>query len=220
MIRFYRDNWYKITGIVFCVLAFIMGFWGQDLRPLQVILIYNFMALLAHQFEEYVLPGGAPVVLNAAFYGEKKDYDRYPGNKQSCMLVNTLAYPFYLLSIFNQDIVWLGLATMIFGFMQVIGHGITMNIRGKTWYNPGMATAICLHLPIGIYYLQYIHHYNLVSGYDYLYAFLTFVLSVLVIIILPVQLLKDRKTPYPMSEEEIARFNMVAKYQSNGVLPK
>ena len=69
-----------------------MGFWDTQYSPLQVILIYSFMALLAHQFEEYVLPGGAPVVLNVAFYGEKKDYDRFPGNKQNCMVVNTLAY--------------------------------------------------------------------------------------------------------------------------------
>jgi hypothetical protein len=46
------------------------------------------MALLAHQFEEYALPGGEPLVLNAAFYGEKKDSDRYPGNQLNGMLVN------------------------------------------------------------------------------------------------------------------------------------
>ena len=89
MLTFCRRNWYYVGGVVFTALAFIMGFWGNgDFSRIEVILIYSFMALLAHQFEEYALPGGAPLVLNAAFYGEKKDYDRYSGNQLNGMLVN------------------------------------------------------------------------------------------------------------------------------------
>ena len=137
MISFYRDNWYRIGGVAFVALAFVMGFWGHACSPLQVILVYSFLALLAHQFEEYELPGGATVVLNVAFYGEKRDFDRYPGNKQNCMLVNSLAYLFYVVPIVFPQLVWLGLAMMFFGFFQVLGHGITMNVKGKTLVQPG-----------------------------------------------------------------------------------
>lgn len=100
MLMFLQRNWFYVGGVVFAALAFAMGFWGHDhLSHLVVILVYSFMALLAHQFEEYVLPGGAPMVLNAAFYGEKKDYDRYPGNQRNCLMVNLLAYPFYIAAI-------------------------------------------------------------------------------------------------------------------------
>jgi len=218
MLRFYRDNWYNIAGAICFFMAFLMGFWSDRFSPLQVILIYSFMALLAHQFEEYVLPGGAPVVLNAVFFGEKKDYDRYPGNKQSCMLVNTLAWLFYITPIFFPEYIWWGLATMFFGFFQVLGHGILMNVKGKTWYNAGMATAVFLHLPIGIYYIQYVTAHGLASHHDYIFAALTLMAATVLIVALPVQGLRSRNTHFPFSDKELTRFNMVEKYRAKGVI--
>jgi hypothetical protein len=56
--KLYRNNWYYIGGILFVVLSFVMGFFGNHVSPIQLILVTSFMALLVHQFEEYVLPGG------------------------------------------------------------------------------------------------------------------------------------------------------------------
>lgn len=218
VINFYRNNWYNIAGIACLSLAFVMGFWSYLFSTIQIILIYSLMALLAHQFEEYVLPGGAPLVLNTAFYGEKKAYDRFPGNKQNCMIVNTLAYPFYILPIYIPEQIWLGLATMYFGFFQVVGHGIIMNIRGKTWYNPGLATAVFLHLPIGIYYIQYVNKNYSVTCSDYLLSAFAFVIALVVIVVLPVQLLKNPHSPYPFSPEELSKFSMLKKYIAKGVI--
>lgn len=134
-------------------LSFFMVFYGSLFGQIQRTLIANLMTLAIHQFEEYVLPGGAPLIINAAMYGEKKLYDRYPGNKQSCMLVNILAYPFFILPILFPDLIWLGLAQIYFGLFQVVGHGGVMNIKSKGWYNSGLATAVLLHLPIGIRYI-------------------------------------------------------------------
>lgn len=150
-LAYYRDNWYYFTTVAFVVSSFVMGFFGGYFDHIQVILIYNLMALFVHQVEEYILPGGGPLVINVAFYGEKKDYDRFPGNKLSMVWVNTLAYPFYVSAVIFSDKIWLGLAQCFFGFVQVIGHGLTMNIKGNTGYNPGVASALLLHLPIGIY---------------------------------------------------------------------
>ena len=65
--KFYRRNWYYIGGILFVALSFLMGFWGSNISPIQLILIYSFMALLVHQFEEYAWPGGFPAVMNIAW---------------------------------------------------------------------------------------------------------------------------------------------------------
>ena len=46
--KFYRRNWYYIGGILFVILAFVMGFWGGYISYIQLILIYSFMALLVH----------------------------------------------------------------------------------------------------------------------------------------------------------------------------
>ncbi|RNM43697.1 HXXEE domain-containing protein, partial [Staphylococcus aureus] len=91
-----------------------MGFWGHEqLSQIQIILMYSMIALSIHQFEEYVFPGGAPLVINKATYGEMKDYTRYPGNTLSVSIVNISAYIFYILAIIFPQFIWLGLATMI-----------------------------------------------------------------------------------------------------------
>ncbi|QSN64333.1 hypothetical protein [Caballeronia sp. M1242] len=77
-LNFYRRNWYYVGGILFVLLAYLMGFWGADhLAPVQIILVYSFMAMLAHQFEEYAAPGGFPGIGNIAVFGERRNPDRY-----------------------------------------------------------------------------------------------------------------------------------------------
>jgi hypothetical protein len=54
--------------------------------------------------------------MNAAVYGEKRDYDRYLGNTSDCLVVNWVAYPFYIAAVAWPGAIWLPLATMFFGF--------------------------------------------------------------------------------------------------------
>ncbi|MGM9965233.1 MAG: hypothetical protein ACI32Z_08855 [Clostridium sp.] len=49
----------------------------------------------------------------------------------------------------------------------------------------------------------FITNNNLVTGWDWLYGVITFILAVLITTILPVQLLKDVNTPYPISEHQV-----------------
>ena len=117
MMSFYRNNWHHVGAVLFVVLAFLVSFFGDAVSPIRVVLVLNFMALLAHQYEEYALPGGGGVVINAVMYGERRDDDRYPGNMQSMLIVNTVgAYAFYVAAIALPQAIWLGLATMFFGF--------------------------------------------------------------------------------------------------------
>ncbi|KAI4594268.1 hypothetical protein KJ359_008543 [Pestalotiopsis sp. 9143b] len=102
-LAFYRDNWYYFTAAAFVISTFTMGFFGDCFTRLQTILIYNLMALFVQQVEEYILPEGGPLVINVAFYGERKNYDRFPGNKLSMAWVNTLAYPFYISAVVFSD---------------------------------------------------------------------------------------------------------------------
>lgn len=220
MFKFYRDNWYYVGSIIFAALAFFMGFWGHSiLSPLQIILVYNFMALLAHQFEEYAMPGGAGLIINAVMYGERKNYERFPGNKLSMFLVNVPgAYIFYIAAIIFPDAIWYGLGVMFFGFFQLLGHGLVMNIRGRTFYNPGLITTLALFIPIGIHYICYVIDHNLITGTDYIYAAGTFILSVILILVLPIRSLMDRNSPYPMPAEEMSKFNMLQKLKDKGLV--
>lgn len=213
--KFYRNNWYKYTIVAFIFLSFYMVFWGVNtLSSIQIILMFSFMSLLAHQFEEYVLPGGGPVVINKANFGEKVHFRNYPGNMQSSMIVNHLAYVFYIAAIIWPQFIWLGLATMFFNLFQFLGHGIQMNRGMKTWYNPGLITVIFLFIPISIYYMYFIVTNDLVTGWDWLSGALTFIIALIVTTILPVQILKDKNSPYVIPEWQVERCHKVQEFAS------
>ncbi|WP_195999761.1 HXXEE domain-containing protein [Clostridium sp. 1001271B_151109_B4] len=213
--NFYRNNWYKLTIVAFIFLSFFMGFWGVNiLTPIQNILMFSFMALLVHQFEEYVLPGGGPVVINKANFGEKVNFRNFPGNMQSSMIVNNSAYIFYIAAIIWPQFIWLGLATMFFNLFQLLGHGIKMNRGMKTWYNPGLASVIFLFVPISIYYIMYVVNNNLVTGWDWLFGAIAFIIALIVTTILPVQLLKDINSPYSIPEYQVECCDRVQAFAS------
>ena len=199
-------------GVLFVGLAFLAGFFGEAFNPLSKILTLSFMALLIHQFEEYALPGGFPAIFNIAWMGEKDVPDRYPLNRKSCFIVNIVgAYPFYILPILFPSLIWLGLAQVLFGMAQILIHGIVINVKIKSWYNPGLAAVVFLHWPIGIYYIWYVYANGLIQPWDWIVGIGLTVLVAMLIVNLPVQLLKDKKTEYAFSAEEMKRFHVVEK---------
>jgi len=205
--KFYRHNWYYVGGILFIVLAFYMGFWGSMFNHIQVILIYSFMALLVHQFEEYACPGGFPAIFNIAVLGEKNVPERYPLNANQCLITNVFfAYPFYIAAIFLPNVIWLGLAQILCGMVQLIVHGIVTNIKLKSLYNPGLAAVVFLHWPIGIYYIRYITTNNLASTGDFVIGAVATVIAAIVMIVLPLRLLRSKESKYPFSETEMGGF--------------
>lgn len=59
--KFYRRYWAAIGGGLFVALAFFIGLWGQNLPDLRRFMVLMFMALLFHQFEEYIFPAAANI---------------------------------------------------------------------------------------------------------------------------------------------------------------
>lgn len=47
-LKVYIKNWYYFGAFFFVVLAYIVGFFGEMINPLQKILTLSFMALLVH----------------------------------------------------------------------------------------------------------------------------------------------------------------------------
>ncbi len=205
--KFWRRNWYYIGGVLFVALSFFMGFWGSIFSRIQVILIFSFMALLVHQFEEYALPGGFPSISNIVVMGEKKVPERYPLNANQCFISNVfLAYPFYIIPVFLPNVIWLGLAQVMLGMFQLIAHGIVVNIRLKSPYNPGLAAVVFLHMPIGIYYMWYVTANSLASIGDFVIGFIAFVVAAIILFLLPIRLLASKESKYPFTDAEVYGF--------------
>lgn len=211
--KFLRDNWFRLGVIVFAALSYYMIFWGCDqLSPIQKILMASLMVLPIHQYEEYVFPGGGPVVINRGFYVEETLYRQYPGNWNSIMIVNLSAYIFYILALVLPQVIWLGIATMLFNLFQLLGHAFEMNIKLKTWYNPGLATSLFLFTPISICYFRFITANGLASGRDWLYGVGMLLLILVATVILPVQGLKKKDSPYMIPEWQIEQFEKVRNF--------
>lgn len=206
--RFIRNNWFRIGLIAFICMAFWGLFCGEDMSLIQKLLLASLMALPLHQFEEYAMPGGGPVVINKVFWGEKERYRNYPGNWNSIMIVNLSAYVFYILALIFPNVIWLGLATMLFNLFQVLGHVFEMNIKGKTWYNSGMASSILLFLPISIIYIY--QTAGLASGSTWAIAVAALAVILIVSVILPVQLLKKKDSPYEIPQWQMEQFEKVS----------
>ena len=159
-----RSHWYQI-GFGLAIASIIaMLLWHSHLSNLRVILGISFITLLLHQFEEYQLPGGFPRMVNTAMFSSKHP-DRYPLNSNTALIINvTIGWLLYALAfIFAEHAIWLVIVSILISCGNVIAHVLLFNIKGRTLYNPGMATALFLFLPLSIYFFVFISQHNLVD---------------------------------------------------------
>ncbi len=131
------------------------------------------------------------------------------------MVINVFAaYPFYLLPVFFPTEIWLGLAPTLFGLLQFVVHGIVVNVKMKSLYNPGLATVVLMHIPIGFYYLYYVHACDLVSAWDWVLAVIYMVaVQYFLMFKLGYGWLADRESRFPFTAEEMRRFNVPEKLE-------
>lgn len=209
---FIRRHWYEIgAALAVCAAVWLVLAW-QSMGVLQRLLLLNFTVLLIHQYEEYGWPGGFPAIMNMVIRPSARP-DRYPLNQNGAMVINVLAaYGFYLVPVFFQNVIWLGLAPIVFGLGQFGFHGILANVKLRSFYNPGLAAVTLGHVPIGLYYLYYVHAHALITigdwiaGLIYMFAFIYIAL-----IKLNFTWLSDPDSPYPFSVDEMRRFDVPAR---------
>lgn len=214
--KFLRNNWYRIGLVAFALAALGLIAFNPQMDTVQKVLLVSLLALPLHQFEEYALPGGGPVVINRYFYGETENYRCFPGNWNSIMVVNLTAYVFYIAALVFPQLIWLGMATMFFNLYQVLGHCIQMNVKMGTWYNPGMATSIVLFLPISIWYISTVVGAGLMAPTDWVFAVIGFGVIAVCSVILPVQGLKNPKSPYAIPLWQVNQLERVRAWAKLG----
>ena len=131
------------------------------------------------------------------------------------MITNVLiAYTVYLIPIFLPNIIWLGLAPILFGMAQFIVHGILTNRKMKSIYNPGLGAVVFLHIPIGAYYIYYIISNGLSSGWDWIIAIVYMIIVVGVVVNkMTYDWLADKNSKYPFAKDEMERFHVKEKLE-------
>lgn len=90
--------------------------------------------------------------------------------------------------------------------LQIPAHGIAVNVKLKSPYNPGLAATVFLQLPIGIYYIWYVVTNNLAGGGTFVIGAIASVAALMVLFLIPIALLRSRNSKYPFAEEEMYGF--------------
>ncbi len=206
---YWRKHWYYIGGILFVALAFWVGLWGSDhLSNLQIILLFSWMGMLMHQFEEYAFPGGFPIIANMAGLGELDCPERYPLNAMQSFISNVFfCYLSYIIPIFFPNLIWMGASQVFAGVWQLPGHGIAMNVRLKSKYNPGLASTAFLQTPVAIYYIWYVIHYIPEKASQLWWGIPGSIAILLLTFIVPILLMRSKKSKYPFDDRELFGYN-------------
>lgn len=191
--------WGLISAVIAVVILIVK--W-EDMIFLQRVSLINFIGLLLHQFEEFGFPGGAPYFMNRYMRGGN---ERYPLNQVSAMVTNMLiAYICYLLPVFFPNIMWLGMAPIIFGCgFQVILHGVVFLVKFHHFYNPGTAAVFCIHVPCGIVYIRYAVINSLMSGREWLLTVIYLFAMIAVTVVFGQKILSSKNSRFPFNEREI-----------------
>ena len=195
-------------------------FWGE-MSILAKIHTLNFIALGIHQFEEYVCPGGMGVVMNkmqsemtfSPLYRKDAPIDRYPLNLLNSTVGNCFAfYLIYLLPIFFPNVIWLGMAPILFGMgFQVVMHGIVGNIKLGSFYNPGMGAVLLGHVPLGIWFFVHLSRNDLLTKSNMISGVIYLIVFIAVFMLLTYKLLASLDDKWAYSEEEMAIGKAYAK---------
>lgn len=153
-------HWYEYIPFIAAFYALILGIgqWNSEQKALLLILVFIHM----HFYEEFGYPGGfAWGGIKVEMRKVNQNVSKWQLNQVSALFGNIYFAIIVCLSpLFLLQIHWLVLASIIFSFIELLMHMFCFNIGLKSWYNPGLITAICLSI-VSIWYLnQYLWRFN------------------------------------------------------------
>lgn len=194
---FLRKHWYDFAGVLAIVVLVILWIYHSQLTDYQLLMWLSLVSLFFHQLEEYRIVGTFPGMVNRTLFKSNQP-DRYPLNTNTALVINIVVgwVAYFIAAIAGEKVIWLGIATILISFGNVLAHTLVFNIRGKTIYNAGMATSLLLFVPCIFFFFKIIYEGNLVSMSDYLIGIpLGAALNYFGIVKL-ITWLSDRKTEY------------------------
>jgi hypothetical protein len=210
----YRAQWPRIGAIIAMIVGGATAMAARRLTKPQILSAANLIALMAHQYEEYVYPGYFPGQFNRGLFNSDSPRN-YPLNPQTAMVINTcLAYPFYVAPVLFPKKSWLGLAPVLVGWSQIVLHGIVIPRKAGARYGPGVLTALLLHLPIGIGYITSLGtslgHERSISRADWTKGVVGAVGSAVFGVAVPNMVMRDRNSPYAFTAKQMGPYDIEA----------
>ena len=193
--NFLRLHWFDLgLGLAFLTGGFVLL---NTFTPVSFVLWLSLISLFLHQFEEYRYPGYFPGMMNSVMFSSQQP-DRYPLNSNTAFIVNVfIGWLTYLLAaVFGEKALWLAIASILVSVGNFVAHTFLFNIKGRTFYNPGMFTAIIFFAPISIYFGYLLIQGNLATPIDWIIGIILGIALNVIGILKMIDWLKDENTPY------------------------
>ena len=164
------NHWFTASLILAIIIFPIIIFAPLDFT--QKILIALIVCILLHFFEEFGFPGGFPYLgMKILMKSNEKNPAKWGANNL-CSLFGNCGFMFLIYIVpFFTEIKFFTLAAILFTFLEFFMHVVLFNVSLKTFYNPGLITAVFGMTPITIYYFYETYGQNLYNFLDYIFAF-------------------------------------------------
>ena len=163
----------------------------------QLILWLSLVSLFFHQLEEYRIAGTFPGMLNKVIFKSNAP-DRYPLNQNSALVINVFIgwAVYFLAALLAEKAVWLGIASILISFGNILAHTFLFNLKGRTWYNAGLASCWLCFAPVIYCFFLILSSHNLAGRNDYLIGILLGIFLNIAGVFGMIKLLADRNTSY------------------------
>jgi hypothetical protein len=204
MMTFLRKHWFDIGGFLSIITLLFVYTNYKTFSNYQVLMWFSLVSLFFHQLEEYRIVGTFPGMINSNLF-KSAIPDRYPLNTNTAFYINvTVGWGFYLLAaLLSEKAVWLGMATILISFGNIIAHTFLFNIKGKTYYNAGMITSWLLFAPCIYFFIKISYSENLITINDlFIGISLGIVLNVIGVLKMIIWL-ADKKTTYIFEQRNL-----------------
>jgi Protein of unknown function with HXXEE motif len=208
--NFLRKHWFDIGGLLAILVLGLVFLNRQTLSNYQLLMWLNLVSLFFHQLEEYRIVGTFPGMLNSAMFKSDRP-DRYPLNSNTAFYVNVVMgwLVYFLAGILAEKAIWLGLASILISIGNIIAHTTLFNIKGKTFYNAGLATSWLFFAPCAYFFFSIVYNDHLIKITDYFIGIPLGVILNVVGILKLIDWMADRNTPYIFEQR-----NLLAKDRS------
>lgn len=201
--NYYSERWPKIGAIAAMAMGGVSVLANRENRPtLRSLAVMNSMTMAAHQFEEYVEPGTFPGDVNIGIF--RSDSPRaFPFNTHSAAVANASFSGLYLLPVIFPRVTWLGLPPALLGIFQGFAHGVVEPVVMRKTYTAGAATALLLHVPIGIAYLTELRARGPIARSDWVRTAGMLAIFAVAGVATPHLVSADRNSPYTFTDKQL-----------------
>ncbi len=147
------DNWFNISVFLACGAFVVLGIGDFDAR--ERLILASGGLLFVHFFEEFGYPGGFPWIgLHVEMGVTDTDTRSWTLNNLNSLIGNWwFIVVVYAAAFFLPDVRFLTVAVGVMAVLEVLMHLVGFNIGLRSWYNPGLATALMLGIVAAAYFI-------------------------------------------------------------------